>query len=267
MRKDKGIGPRVLILDIETAPILGYVWGLFDQNVGLNQVKEDWHLLSWSAKWLDDPKVMYMDQRNVKNIENDKVILLKLWDLLDEADIVIGQNSKSFDHKKINARFIMHGMQPPSTYRHIDTMGIAKKHFAFTSNKLEYMTNKLCTKYKKLKTKQFPGFTLWSECLKGNVAAFREMELYNRMDVLSTEELYYKLVPWDSAIDFSVYYDDEAIVCACGSEQFKLNGYAYTSTGKFQRHKCNHCGRETRSSVNLLTKEKRASLPKGTTRS
>ena len=70
-------GPRVLLFDIETAPILAHVWGLWDNNVALNQIIADWHVLSWSAKWLGDPpsKVMYADQRNAKNIEDDKQLL------------------------------------------------------------------------------------------------------------------------------------------------------------------------------------------------
>ena len=141
-------GPRVLLLDIETAPVLGFVWGLFDQNIALNQIHTDWHIISWSAKWLNDPasKVMYMDQSKAKNIEDDSKILKKMWNLLNEADIVVTQNGKKFDMKKLNARFILNNMGPPSPYRQIDTLVIAKKNFGFTSNKLEYMTKKLCKK-------------------------------------------------------------------------------------------------------------------------
>lgn len=267
MKKSKG--PKVLIFDIETAPMLGYVWSLWENNVSLDQLYKDWHILSWSAKWLDDPphKIMYADQRNAKNIENDKSILKDIWKLLDEADIVITQNGKAFDHKKLNARFVLQGMQPPSTYKHIDTMLIAKKHFAFTSNKLEYMSNNLCKKYKKLKPTKFPGFSMWLQCLAGNKEAWKEMEKYNKHDVLALEELYYKLIPWDSSIDFNLYNDAEDIVCSCGSTQFESKGYYYTSSGKFKRHKCKKCGKETRSRKNLFSKEKRASLRAGTARS
>src|SRR5579885_3368369 len=174
--------PKILLFDIETAPMLAHVWDLWDQNVGLNQIKSDWHILAWAAKWYGDPphKIMYMDQRNVKNIADDRKILKGIWKLLNEADIVITQNGKAFDEKKLNARFIIQGFNPPSSFKHIDTRQIAKKRFAFTSNKLEYMTNKLCTKYKKLDHAKFYGFNLWSECLKGNIKAWKEMEKYNK---------------------------------------------------------------------------------------
>jgi DNA polymerase elongation subunit (family B) len=259
----KNNGPRILIFDIETAPLLSRTWGIWDQNVGLNQIVKDWHLLSFAAKWLGDPpsKVIYADQRNVKNIEDDKEILKKLWKLLDEADIVVGQNSKSFDHKKVNARFIFHGMTPPSSFRIIDTKVLAKKHFAFTSNSLEYLTKHLQTKYKKLvDRKKFSGFSLWTECLKGNKEAFKQMKEYNILDVLSTELLYKKLIPWESSINFSVYSPEEVHICSCGSTESNKIGFGYTSSGKFQRYRCTSCGRESRSRINLLSKEKRKSL-------
>lgn len=260
--------PKVLVYDIETAPLLGYVWGLWENNVSLNQIHSDWHVLSWSAKWLDDPaeKIMYMDQRGAKNIEDDTKILKAIWDLLDEADIVITQNGKSFDQKKLNARFILKGFQPPSSYRHIDTKQIASKHFKFTSNKLEYMTDKLCTKYKKLKHAKFAGFEMWRECLADNLEAWKEMEVYNKHDVLALEELYHKLIPWDDSINFNLYHDSTDHVCKCGSTTFIKNGFYYTSAGKYQKHKCKHCGAETRSKENLFSKEKRATLQPSTVR-
>jgi hypothetical protein len=262
--EESGKKPKILLFDIETSPIIAYVWGLWENNVAINQIKSDWHVLSWSAKWLGSPEseVMYADQRHEKNMEDDKKILKKLWDLLDESDVVITQNGISFDQKKLNARFIMHGFNPPSSYRHIDTLRIAKKHFAFSSNKLEYLTKKLCTKYKKLSHAKFSGFELWKECLAGNMDAWNEMEIYNKHDVLSLEELYTKLSPWDNSVNFDVYSNDFSNTCSCGSKEFIKNGYAYTNIGRFQRYKCTKCGSECRDKKNLLTLDKKASLKK-----
>lgn len=259
---NKSNGPKVLLADIETAPMLASVWGLWDQNVSLNMIEKDWHLLSWSAKWLGDPpsKIMYMDQRSAKRVEDDSVIVKAIWHLLDECDILVTQNGKAFDSKKLNARFLHHGLQPPSTYKQIDTLLIAKKHFAFTSNKLEYMTAKFCKKYKKLKPSKFPGFEMWKQCLAGNIKAWREMEKYNKYDVLSLEELYTRLIPWDNTVNFNLYSDSEEMVCSCGSKEFRNKGYNYTASGKYARHKCISCGLEVRSAKNLFSKEKRASL-------
>ena len=242
-------GPNILILDIETSPILGNVWTLWNNNLGLNQMVKDWHIMSWSAKWYREDKVMYQDQRNAKNIEDDKKILKPLWKLLDKADIVVTHNGKSFDIKKINARFILNGMTPPSSFRNIDTKILAKRHFGFTSNKLAYLTDKLCKKYKKLNHGKFPGQELWTQCQRGNKEAWDEMKVYNEYDVLSLEELYEIMLPWDDSINFTVYFEDDR--CSCGSTNIKKNGIYYTNASRFQKYKCADCGKEYRDRTNI----------------
>jgi len=221
----KSHGAKVLLVDIETAPIVAYVWGLYDQNIGLEMIVEDWAVLSFSAKWLDKPEIIYHDNRDKENPRDDKDLLKIIHSLMDEADVLITQNGKRFDIPKLNSRFIAHGMQPPSSYRVIDTLRIAKANFAFTSNKLAYMTDKLCTFYKKLTHKEFPGFDLWKQCLAGNKKAWKEMEEYNVHDVLSMEELYKLLAPWDKTINFNVYSDDFVNRCTCGNTEYRPSGY------------------------------------------
>lgn len=257
--------PKVLVFDIETSPVLARVWGLWQQNVGLNMIKEDWFVLSYAAKWLGVDGVIYEDLRGriddtVKGYR-DAELLSGIWNLLNEADIVITQNGKKFDVKKLNARFVINGFQPPSVFKHIDTLQIAKRIFGFTSNKLEYMTDKLCVNFKKLKHGEFPGFDLWKECLADNIKAWEEMEKYNKHDVLSLEELYNKLSAWDDRHpNFNLYTEAEGRVCRCGSDEFTRNGYAYTQVSKFQKYRCIKCGAETRGRKNLFTKEERDEL-------
>lgn len=248
--------PRVLLFDIETAPIRAHIWSIWQQGVGLNQIESDWFILSFCAKWLGEDEVIYFDQRNVADMEDDSELLSKLWHLLNEADIVVGQNSRKFDTKKVNARFIMNGFPKPSSFRQIDTMEIAKKQFGFTSNKLEYMTDKLCTTYKKSKHKKFVGHELWSECLKGNLEAWEEMEEYNRLDVLSLEELYNILSSWDNTLpNFDVFVDE-----VLDMSVWEKDGFVYSNLGKYQRYRNKETGVQRRSRVNLLSKEKRQSL-------
>ena len=138
---------------------------------------------------------------------------------------------------------------------------MAKAKFAFTSNKLEFMTDKLCKKYKKLTHGKFAGFTLWRECLLGNVEAWDEMETYNRYDVLSLEELYFIMSPWDSKQpNFNLYQNSTENVCNCGSTNIKPNGYAYTGVSRFVRLTCQDCGSESRERDNTFSKGKRKSI-------
>jgi hypothetical protein len=265
-------GPKILIIDIETAPIEAYTWGTFDQNISLDMIKNDWTVLSWSAKWFQDPKtkkvygphnkIMYMDTRNEKDVRNDKVILGGIWHLLNEADICVTQNGISFDIKKLNARFVLSGFGPTKPIQQIDTLRIAKKHFAFTSNKLAWMTNKMCKKFTKSSHKNFPGFMLWDECLKGNKNAWKEMEKYNKRDITSLEELYSILRPWSNDVNYDVYNDELNNTCSCGSNSFKKEGFRATKTGKYQRYRCSDCGSWAQGKTNLLQKTKRQTLRK-----
>lgn len=255
--------PKILFLDIETSPIKANVWGLFKQDIGLNQIVKDWEIISYSAKFKGEKKVYYRDQRKNKEVKLDLEILKELWILLDRADAVVTQNGISFDEKKIRAKFIEANMQPPSSFKSLDTLRISRKVCAFTSHKLEYMAKKLDLKHKKSAHGKFPGMTLWNECCeKNNPEGWREMERYNKLDILALEDLYTRLIPWNtsSAFNPNVYHDNLKHVCLCGSSNFKRNGYAYTSVGKFERYKCKDCGKEARSRYNLLSQEKRATV-------
>lgn len=261
--------PKILVLDIETSAIMSEHFGLFKQNIGLNQIARDWSVLSWAAKWMHEDEIMYMDIRDqfdgsadsVLKQPDDSEMLEVMWGLLDEADILVGQNNVRFDNKKLNARFIQNGMQPYSPVKNIDTLLIAKKHFGFTSNKLAYMTDKLCTKYKKLDHGKFAGMELWLECIRGNPEAWDEMEEYNKYDVLSLEELVIKLAPWSNSIpNLDLYHDTKENLCFCGNVEWEHTGYAYTGLSKFNTLKCTSCGHHKRDRVNLHSKEKMKTL-------
>lgn len=255
---------KILLLDIETTPLEIYAWGLGEQHVGIDQIIKDWSVLSWCAKWLGNDKIYYMDTRQEKNPRNDKIILKGIWTLLDEADIVITQNGKRFDIKKLNARFLLNGMKPTSSFKHIDTLEIARSKFAFTSNKLAYTSDVVNSKYKKLDHKEYPGLSLWIACLNKDKKAWQVLEKYNKHDVLGLEEYYLHMQPWDNSISFNVYDSDNVMRCNCGHTEFNKNGFFYSSNGKYQRYSCKKCGAEARDNAitknNKLTVDKRKSL-------
>jgi len=256
-------GPRIVTLDIETAPLQSYHWGLWDQTINLNQICVEWTILSFSAKWLSEKKVMYHHTggHGVDKVRDDKKLLQKLWEILDEADIVVAQNGQQFDVKKLNARMLMTNMKPYSPIRIIDTMLSAKRHFAFTSNKLAWLSEHL-TSAKKSEHKLFPGFELWAECLKDNKKAWAEMGKYNRIDVIATEQLYLKLRPWILGHpNVGVYSSNEEIVCPkCGSTEVQSRGRAYTQIGEYNRFQCKSCGGWARSRQLTNSKAKRDGL-------
>lgn len=254
--------PKILTLDIETAPITAYVWGLREQNVGLNQIKSDWHLIAWAAKWFDEPasKVVYMDNSKSKNIQDDKALVKGLATLINQADVIITQNGDAFDIKKLNARAAIHRLPPIRPCRSVDILKEGRKVFKFTSHKLEYITEALNDKYKKLKHEEYPGFELWSAILKGDKHAWAVMKKYCIHDVLATEESYQKIQGWIKTQNVASYVDDSTLRCQCGSKSLRSRGFLFTTAGKYQRYQCKECSKWLKSATNLLTTEKKRSL-------
>lgn len=246
---------RILTIDIETAPIESYTWGIWEQNVGLDQIKTEWSILAFAAKWIDKKAVIYADTsgRGAAKVRDDKPLVKALWALLDEADIIVAQNGARFDLKKINARLVMHGFGPYSPVRVIDTLLVAKKHFGFTSNKLEWQS-KYLTDSPKSKHKTFPGFELWLECLADNPKAWAEMRKYNIQDVISTEKLYLKQRPWIAQHPNLGTYSDraEASCPKCDSTNVQARGFQVLQQGRYQRFHCQSCGGWSRGKTMLI---------------
>ena len=179
---------KTLYLDIETTPIKAYVWGLWDQNVSIDQIIEPTEMLCFGARWGGTKKVIF------KSVHHDgkKAMLEELHSLMEEADVLVGWNSAAFDHKHINREFLENGMAPPSTVKDLDLMSIVKANFQFPSNKLDYVAQKLGVGAKV----KHSGFSLWIKCMEGDAKAWAEMKKYQIQDVNLLIDLYDILLPW-----------------------------------------------------------------------
>jgi hypothetical protein len=247
--------PKILIFDIETAPMEIYTWGMYKQRPGTHQIIKDWSMLTWAAKWLFEDKVISNRVSTEEATERkDASIVPGLWNLLNEADLVIGHNVQKFDVKKSNLRFALNGLLPPLPYRMIDTLTHARKVFGSSSNKLDYL-NKIFGNDVKINT----NFNLWKRCVTGDNDALKEMERYNRGDVLITEELYMSLRPWMKGHpNLGLYIDTDETVCTnCGNEELVWGGHYYTPAGKYKSFRCETCGAIGRSRLSDLDKETR----------
>lgn len=232
---------KILVLDVETAPLESYTWGTWKQNVGVEQIKTESSILSFAAKWVGKAGIIYRDTggRGKKRVRDDKALVGALHKLLDEADIIVAQNGKRFDIKRINARLIMHGHGPYSPIRVVDTWEVAKKYFGFTSNKLEWQAKHL-TDSPKSAHKKFPGFELWLQCLADNPKAWAEMKKYNIQDVRATEKLYLRQRAW---IGNHPNISHGHSCPKCSSSKVTKAGFKVTNAGlKYQRYQCQACG-------------------------
>jgi hypothetical protein len=256
--------PKIKTIDIETSPLESYTWGLWNVNVGVPQIKTEWSILSFAAKDIGRKRVRYMDAggRGASKVRDDYHLIQALWHELHEADIVVAQNGKRFDVRKINARLIQHGFSPYSPIKVVDTKVEAQKVAMFTSNRLEWLSKHL-TETEKSKHTKFPGFELWVQCLADNPAAWAEMKKYNIPDVVSTEELYLRLRPWIVGHPNLAVYNEagEVVQCPkCGSHDIRREGEWHTQVNTYPRFLCHDCGGWSRGRFTTTSTERRKLL-------
>lgn len=225
----------ILLLDIETTPALADVWGLFNQNIGLSQLREPPGLLCFSAKWLGDPQgatVFLSDHRHGREL-----MVRGAHRMLDRADAVVTWNGKRFDIPHLNREFLELGMVPPSPYRQVDLYQVAKRQFRFPSNKLQYVSTALGFSGKE----STGGHELWVKCMEGDEDAWELMEKYNKQDVWLLEDIYNRVQPWIE--QHPSHAIDGGFVCPkCGSGNLQRRGTARTLQSEFQRYQCLNCG-------------------------
>ena len=236
--------PKILLYDIETRPSLGYTWGAWQQNV--IEFKEDWSLLSFSAKWFGEKKIYTYALPDFKSYKrdkaNDKALIKKLWGFLDEAEIVVAHNGRAFDTRKTNARFLVHGLRPPSPYKIIDTLTVARRYFKFDSNKLDELARQLKLGRKLPHT----GKDLWFKCMQGDPKAWKLMKRYNENDVKLLEDLYLRLRPY---LENHPHYVGHKVCHVCSSPRMIKRGFDMLVSGKKQRYSCQDCGHFMREKV------------------
>lgn len=228
---------RTLVIDIETSPNVADVWGLFNQNVSLSQLRESTRVIAFAAKWVGERKTTFMSDYT----DGHEAMVQHAWELLSEADAVVHYNGRSFDIPHLQREFLLAGLAPPAPFQQIDLLHCVKKQFRFTSNKLDHVAQQLGLG---AKTKH-EGHTLWVRCMAGEAKAWAIMRKYNIQDVLLTEKLYELLKPWILHHPNASLYEGEGCP-ACGGSELERRGYAYTSVSRFQRYRCKGCGRWSR---------------------
>ena len=222
-----------------------YTWGLWDQNIGINQIIKPTEMMCYGARWLGQKKVHFKSSHH----HGKKEMLDSLYELMDQADILVGWNSAAFDHKHINREFLEAGMTPPSPTKDLDLMSVVKSNFKFPSNKLDYVAQALGVGAKV----KHSGFQLWIDCMAGDDKAWREMKKYQIQDVDLLVDLYDILLPWADGPNVAAYEMLEQACVACGSHNIVESGVSVGTTGAYTRYLCQDCGKWSRSTKNIAT--------------
>lgn len=234
---------RIAILDIERqSGIADGIWEL-RQNGWLNpsQVIDRPRTICFAYKWFGEETVEFhaeWDKHGAKGM------IKKAHKVLDEADFVIGWNSKRFDIPHLRTEMIVHGLPPYSPAKDIDLMVQAKRHFKFLSNRMNEVAKVLDQKGKAATG----GNDLWRKLRNARGDELREarqlMAEYNCRDVELTEELYLLMRPWLSGINLPAYSNGDGPACpACESTSIQYRGLARTTTRSYRRFQCTACGK------------------------
>lgn len=259
VRSSKSKLPKILLFDLETSPKKAYVWRLWKENINPvnGQLQSEMFLLTWSAKWLFDEDIM-SDKLTSKEVleEDDSRLVRSMWNLFDEADVVIGHYALGFDVKVMNTRFLKQGLTPPSPYQVIDTKYHAARHFLLESNKLDYL-GKFLGVGRKIDT---GGFELWERCMRGDESALIEMEEYNKQDVTLLEDVYLALRPYIKPHpNLNLIIGNNITACPkCMSKELEWSGTYRTQVSSYDTFKCKCCGshgRSRTSSTNLQVRK------------
>jgi hypothetical protein len=259
-------GAKVLLFDIETSMIKAYTWGLWQQNISIDAIIDDWYVICWSAQWLHEDKMMNASVHTAGNFKkklrkNEAHLVLSLWKLLDEADIVIAYNGKKFDKKKMNTKFLEYGLPEPSPYKIIDPYITVKRNFALTSNKMDFVARYMQDIDE---GKTSTNLKLWIRSMEDDVDALQEMQDYCDQDIVVLREVHMATRHWDksSGVNMALYEDSDAMICrTCGSSHLiPLPSTVKMTAGEYEVFRCGDCQTVQRGRQSLTSTSKRKQL-------
>ncbi len=252
---------RILIYDIEMAPNAGYTWGKWQQNVlGFIHHK---YIISFAWRWYGEDEIHYLDLRDFprsykRDQKDDSRLASKLYELFDEADIVIAHNGKQFDQKEVHARLLFHDLPLASPYAEVDTKLVAKRKLRLNSNSL----NDICQFLKIGSKEKHYGWEMWRAIIEDRAsdpdhheAMWEMMKTYNIQDVGLLTEVYDKfrsrgLVDNHPNLATITGRLDSCPKCGTEGQMVIRSGWLHTKTVTYRQYQCKAChsySRERRS--------------------
>lgn len=239
----KNSGAKILIVDIERLPGLARIWDQKTRFVHINNFTKLPSLLCVAAKWYGSKQTEFL------SVWDDADHMVKrIWEMYDEADIVVTYNGVGFDIPHIQREFLLAGLTPPKPFKQIDLLRVVRKQFRFASNKLDFISQQLGIGHKT----SHEGFALWVKCMEGDEKAWARMARYCKQDVKLTEKLYHYLLPWLTSVPHIGQMDGAEHSCwACGGTKLTRDGTAFAFVTSYRLYSCNKCGAWVRGSTKL----------------
>ncbi len=247
---------KTLLIDIETAPAIAYTFGRRKIYLSDDNIAQEGRILSIAFKWLHETEIHYI---NAPTEEDEPVMLALLYDVLEDADIVIGHNIKHFDMPVINSRLAYHSFPPPHNFKIYDTYDMVKRNFRFPANRLDSLCKHLDIGSKL----EHEGIKLWIAVMNGDEDAWELFKQYNIQDVRILEELYLMLRGFDQKHPNvnPMIATGERRCTTCGSlDVTETSNTVYTPVSAFVEYKCNCCGKRSRARQNLIDPKNRTNI-------
>jgi DNA polymerase elongation subunit (family B) len=184
---------KVLLYDIETSYNIVSTWRAgYNITIPHYSIIKERAIICVSYKWLGEDQVYTLTW---DKDQNDKFLLEQFIEVMNEADILVAHNGDRFDLKWLRTRALFHGLEMLPNYVTVDTLWLAKKHFYFNSNKLDYVS-----KFLGFEGKINTDSGLWDKVILDNdIEALNQMVEYCEMDVVQLEKVYNKLKVFDKS--------------------------------------------------------------------
>lgn len=216
---------NILTIDIESKPGQYYAWGPKADWIASGMMIDPGGMICFAAKWLGQEEVLFF---------RGEEAVREAHKLLSKADIVVTYNGDRYDLKRLNNEFLKLGMAPPRPYKSIDLIKTNKKQFDLPYKKLDYLAQVTETGGKL----KHQGFDLWIDCMNDDPVAWGIMEAYNKQDVVLTESLYVRLLPWLTGVPHMGMFVADGQCPYCGSRNIAADG---ETTALVQRYELFHC--------------------------
>lgn len=261
-RINSAVKVNAVTLDIERIPgwhstfhrgqtITGPFWDLNEikawtgKRIHADDVKEWPRTICAAWKWYDESDVEFAAEWEVGGYDG---FMRAVWDVFDQADLIIGHNADRFDARHLMGGWAEMGLPAPSPYKVIDTLKIARGSFAYESNTLDALNKRLGID---AKTDKYDA-RIARAAVNGDKEAQETLSAYNRGDIIASEALFDRLRPFAKGIPhLGMWTDDEMACPSCGHSMTATGRTVHANVQRYEHLHCSNCGAHARGTTTL----------------
>lgn len=194
-------GASILYLDIEVSYSRLFNYGLRvpSKYISSENIENEYYIICWSASYVNNDTVWSDCVSSAESKKwDDRNILSKIQRLMRSADIIAGHNVDAYDLKRLNTRLLLNGMEPVINKKTFDTLKIARSKFAFESNRLDYISQRLGFRPKDDITRED-----WLKIVRsGDSETLRKVNKYCRGDVEEGKRVLQRLMKYSGKKEY-----------------------------------------------------------------